>query len=377
MSIKIGNYFYVVTFPDQPLYRVETLVLDANVVGHLYDWALGKRTKVSRSQIQPLLELVRGVKFVEYVSGVLESSWGVPKNASMGRSNYDHIRLNDFRLKVRAIDTIVQADTKTFNSWLEEGRNSSIPFIPFDESRARGLIRDEEEFRIVAQVVMKDWVGFLSMLKYLRDLWDCDDIDLLIEGFRSWRDELHNWKAPISAIPTYLAKIGFFGGSIRSRFFVQEEKLWRDAKIYNREMLFKREEWAERGLVRLARNLAFDAHAFYERQMWESGYVPWGFTKENPVKCEKSVTGIVTADQGINAINSMIQSANPLESPLSGYRVQYPKDSKLSRHLSESEIGELFSFVKRAPSELLDSNQLVTIAESLMDELTRPTDPSP
>ena len=76
MSIRISDDFFLITHPEMPEYKIQTLILDTNCVGMVYKWATGSKD-VPTSKILPVLELIRSGRSIEITMERLASlTWG-------------------------------------------------------------------------------------------------------------------------------------------------------------------------------------------------------------------------------------------------------------------------------------------------------------
>ena len=272
MTIRLSERFFLVTYPDVPLYRVETVILDSNAVSAIYDWAQGK-TEPNSADVIPMLDALRSVKHIELFYGAYESCWQFERGAPVSQSNFNMVRIHDFKFKVLAIDSVTRADKKDFNEWISPSRRGSINFLPEEETRLKHFKPDDETFKSLAQASMQEWVLYLLLLKHLRPVWDSEDIQELIASFKAWVDEVYEHRVGMLSIPTFVALMGFFRGSVTEQYFIAKTKFPQGGKTINRDLLLKKDRWEVDGLVRVARNLAFDAIYFRERIRWQSGII--------------------------------------------------------------------------------------------------------
>jgi hypothetical protein len=367
MSIRISDDFFLITHPEMPEYKIQTLILDTNCVGMVYKWATGSKD-VPTSKILPVLELIRSGRSIEITYGAMESSWAFEKAVPVTRANFDLAKLSNFRYSVLAIDTIKNSTNQQFNSWIGSSGRESIAFLPSELTRLKNFTGDEGIYRELLQSTAQEWVLFLLLLRHLKPIWNSVDFDELLEGFKNWVNEINEMRIGMSHMVTYLALHGFFGGVIHEHFFLRGKKERQKGKVFNRELVLKRQDWDEYGLARIARNLALDAVHFRERNKFQSGVIqsPYGlevatFRGEN--------TAIVTGDRAMNAIHCQIKAALPVKGQPNALQIELPEGSEIKKRNKEIEILEILGVRARDSRDLLMAQDLLTIAFDLMDEL--------
>jgi hypothetical protein len=367
MTIRLSERFFLVTYPDVPLYRVETVILDSNAVSAIYDWAQGK-TEPNSADVIPMLDALRSVKHIELFYGAYESCWQFERGAPVSQSNFNMVRIHDFKFKVLAIDSVTRADKKDFNEWISPSRRGSINFLPEEETRLKHFKPDDETFKSLAQASMQEWVLYLLLLKHLRPVWDSEDIQELIASFKAWVDEVYKHRVGMLSIPTFVALMGFFRGSVTEQYFIAKTKFPQGGKTINRDLLLKKDRWEVDGLVRVARNLAFDAIYFRERIRWQSGIIQSPSSLEF-MRIKPEVTGIITGDRAMNAINSQIKETVPVKGGPDALFMDLPQWSLLDQLNVEDEMDAFLRSRLGTRRKIATSEELLDVAFPLMDEL--------
>lgn len=368
MSIRISDDFFLVTYPEMPEYKIQTLILDTNCVGAIYKWATDSKD-VPTEKIRPILDLIRSGKSIEIVYGAMESSWTFEKGALVTRENFDLAKLSDFRYKVIAIDTIKKSTNKQFETWIKSTGRRSIAFLPAEETRLQNFTDSEAEYRSLLQATAQEWVLFLMLFKYLAPLWDSQSFEERLDGFKNWNHEIMEKRIARSTVVTTMAIIGFFGGEIQESYFVRGLKDRQRGKLFNRDLMLKKQEWSEYGLSRVARNLAMDAVHIRERNKFQSGLMqsPYGlerasFPREN--------TAIVTGDRAMNAFHGLIKSAIPITGKLQpdAFLMDFPEGSEIVKLKKQDAIQDVLGIHARNSKDLLIADDLLEIAFDIMDE---------
>lgn len=365
MGIKLGGRFYLLSYPERPKYRIECVLLDANVVSSIYEWAV-KPKKVNLSELFPILELIRNSQLVDILPGAIESGWGFADGKAIDSKSFNNIKVQDLIFKIIAIDSIIRAPRKIFKDWCSPERERSIDFLDQSDTSAAKLDKNDPDFRSMSSFISVEWLSFLTLLESLGQLSEDVDYEKRKSAYLHWLNELHKI-CPLRTYVLALAQIGFFGGTLESNFWDDEKGLSvSDKKISSSDVL-KLSEVKIKGIGRVARNLAFDSWYFYRRNMFESGVIQLPNEKKL-AKMRRMPSGILTGDKTMNAINARIQNRRRVgEGYLDAYEWKLPDDSLVISQSDLHFLRKLSVTKSRRPQELPDSDEIEVILKNKLD----------
>jgi hypothetical protein len=367
MGILLGKRFYLISFPEVPIYKVDCALLDANAIGAIYDWATNPK-KIDSTQILPVLELIRKVKAVESIFGSIENAWRFPDDNKVDSTNFNDIRFQDVINKLIAIDSIIEATPKQFKQWSALDRTGSIDFLDKKSTRAASLNVGDVELKELSSLVAPEWLSFLLLILSIEKIEDSASYEDRKEAYFAWLKQVYE-VCPLRAFVNCVALIAFFGGTLRHQYFDSETKQVINAREVGHKEVLKMQEWSILGKARIARNLAFDSLYFYERSKIESGIIQLP-DKKVFVKGKGMTAGIISGDKVMNALNTRIEKRIQVRtSILPAYVWKPPADSLIYQYGEVADLLDISSLYARNPEELPDHSEIESRLKLLLDSL--------
>ena len=368
MSQKYGD-FYVLSGVDRPAYRNKCLLLDANAVSAISDWA-EKVSKIEKSKIQPLLELIRNPNFevIEPFWGAIETNWSLKRGEHLNSSNFRDVNLRGFKDSILTIETVRFASKDKFNEWLNLDRKGSIEYANLDETRVAKINLNSEDLSDLTSLVVPEWIAFITLLKALKEIDAQDSPELRLEKFMEWKSYLWKLQIPWRGFITYSAILGFFGGTLQHTYWDAKTEATLTKGKFSASEILKRDQWEIEGIARISRNLAFDSLLFFERNRLESGMeqIP-GTLKIRRTK--GTATAIVSGDKMVSALNSRFMATVKNSMGLDGSILQIPSDSLIySMDNWEQVLRQISDKTIRSPESLPQYDELVPLLMALINQ---------
>ena len=291
----------------------EFVIIDANVILLLEEWARGKSTTKGfgdlNESLKSLMPVIRGAKSVVYDLGILEAAWPSPKRGITNGSNllsYNKNRAADLQ---RLIEYLLTGTELDIESWLIPERNHSLswPNHKNDEFNSPESMSN----------ILELWISVCLLIDHLVRMEREEKTSSIqriplqtrINYFKEYLFAVEEKGLSIEGEVVFLARMGFFGGIIK-----------RSSRHFTFDEVTKRQDWGNRGLLAIGRNIAMDLSLIIRaRDFRLTSSTSSGFQ-----------TAIITADQGLLAIMQYIN--DEWREPISGRLVvnyKWPHNSEI------------------------------------------------
>jgi hypothetical protein len=349
MSVKIGSY-YLLTRPVTPIEEIDGLIFDTNLVGAIYDWFISTCPSSSDTEsLVPILKLLRSKKLVHWQYGALERAWAWQKVDEVNSQNFNKVNPHLFMQIGLCIHTLLLANDHEFDLWIHPSRNFSIPFmskqsLPYFEEQVDHYLASE-----FSEIIVSLWLEILILIERVKSLSGIEKVEKLKAAYTDWVETYRGLGLPRFGDVELLAYMSFFGGSIQDSHYENNYTTPRvQGRRFTAKELLKMDEWESKGIVKIARNIAFD-FLFFRRQLeMYSGYKQEG---EKFVSGNSEILAIVTGDKMMNAVSATVRRIYPLQGQLYPVEYRYPRDSKFCEAYPEPEAMAFFTDLRFTPPE--------------------------
>ncbi len=296
----------------------EIVIIDANVILLLEEWARGKSTTKNfgdlNESLKSLMPVIRGAKSVVYNLGVLEAAWPSPKKEIANGNkllSYNKNRASDLQ---RLIEYLLTGTELEMESWLMPERNHSLSWPNHK--------KDEFNSPDSMSNILELWISVCLLIDHLVRMEGEEKTSSIqriplqtrINYFKEYLVAVEEKGLSIEGEVVFLARMGFFGGIIK-----------RSSRHFTFDEVTKRQDWGNRGLLAIGRNIAMDLSLIIRaRDFRLTSSTRSGFQ-----------TAVITADQGLLAIMQYIN--DEWREPVSGrlmVNYKWPHDSEI--HLNSS-----------------------------------------
>ena len=246
-----SNSFYSIGMTKDEEIHPDVILLDANVVLLLEEWARGTNKSVGfgdlNESVKPLLKILRETKFASFEQGALESSWPSPKKEVSHAEKlviYNHSRMTDL---INLVDYLRTGSKQDFESWTSSNRTESLKW-------GNGVPNDFNFERSKPRILEAWWLSCL-LIKHILIMEENEgtsnihdiQIGIRIRYFKNYLDEIIQLGMSLEGEMLFLARMGFFGGRIRF-----------GTRSFDFADITKKNEWSRRGILAIGRNIAMD-----------------------------------------------------------------------------------------------------------------------
>lgn len=283
----IGIYSIAMTSFEES--HPEVVIIDANVILLLEKWARGKSTTKGfgdlNESLKSLMPMIRGAKTVVYDLGVLEAAWPSPKKGMANESMLLSYNKNRASYLQRLIQYLLTGTETEMESWLIPDRNHSLSW-PNNKN---------DEFNSPDSMcnILGLWISVCLLIHHLLSMERKEKTSSIqqiplqtrINYFKEYLVAVEENGLLIEGEVVFLARMGFFGGIIK-----------RSSRHYTFDEVTKRQDWDNRGLLAIGRNIAMDLSLIIRARDF----------RLNSSKRSGFQTTVITADQGLLAIMQYI-----------------------------------------------------------------------
>jgi len=251
-STKPLKAFYSLGMTEEEDKNPDIIILDANVILTIEEWALSNNTKNDydflNESVKPLLKLLRKIKYVAVEQGALESSWPAPKNNIDRTENLINFNKNRMNNLMNLFNFLRESTDQEVETWIDSNRTKNLSWVhkekyKFDFDNVKNRIL--ENWLCIA-ILIDQFQGYEQMPLIYKKITEIPLTDR-IDYFKRYLSTIQDLGVSLDGEVLFLARMAFFGGRIKHI-----------NKFYDFDEISKRNDWLNLGVLRIARNIAMD-----------------------------------------------------------------------------------------------------------------------